>query len=291
MGAPPDPGGDASGAGGGKGLRDPNKQGGGGEERCRPLWNRLRKIDETIAALEKDLEKLQPPQPDEPGQPKEENPVEEPMPDVLWVWGHDLTIKPGRTYRYRCVVEVFNPLFAHKIDLMPEQQGLADQFTIASESSEWSPPVLAEPPLHVFITKANPAASAAGIGNVPLGSAIAEVFRFYNGQWWFEDFTVRPGDRVGQKEAARDRGEGDQPAQTIDFTTDWFVLDVVEDIAADKADTDLGRAALVVLQSLSAPDLTQYRSPRDEAQSEERDRLMDQVQATGQGALASASNK
>ena len=33
----------------------------------------------------------------------------------LWVWAHDMTVEPGKTYRYRMTLQLANPFFGHKI--------------------------------------------------------------------------------------------------------------------------------------------------------------------------------
>ena len=63
---------------------------------------------------------------------------EEQEESVIQIWAHDITIEPGRTYRYRFTVELYNPFFARKLDLIKEQHDLAESITLASQTSEWS---------------------------------------------------------------------------------------------------------------------------------------------------------
>ena len=54
--------------------------------------------------------------------------------DTIPIWAHDLDVKPESTYRYRCIVQVYNPFFGRKRQLVPQQVGLSDAFVLASES-------------------------------------------------------------------------------------------------------------------------------------------------------------
>ena len=40
----------------------------------------------------------------------------------MLVWTHDLSVEPGATYRYRCRVFLYNPLFARSRQLLEAQQ-------------------------------------------------------------------------------------------------------------------------------------------------------------------------
>ena len=110
--------------------------------------------------------------------------------DETMAWGHDLTVEPGRTYRYRFMIKVFNPFFGRKRSLVEDQQHLAESFTLSSAVSEWSEPIRVEPPLRVFITDASPPGN--GRFGPTLGKARAEVYRFYDGRQWMESFRVEP---------------------------------------------------------------------------------------------------
>jgi hypothetical protein len=167
------------------------------------------------------------------------------------------------------VMQVYNPLFGRKLELVKEQQPLAEQFTLTSEASDWSDPITVEPPLRVFVVNAQPP-NLGAMGSTGQGSAMAEVYRFHNGRWWLERFRVQPGDRIGQSKAAKG-------GEAVDYGTDWFLLDVVEALATDDQETKRGFGATAVLQSLSAPALTASHSPKDDYGDPERKRLLDEV--------------
>src|SRR5204863_10014559 len=125
----------------GKSLGGRSGQGGhkASELECEHLRQQIKTLTDKIDKLEAELAKLQ-------GEDQQEKKPEEPttqtatapMADELAVWGHDITIQPGKTYRYRFTVEVYNPLFAHKVALIDSQKPLAEKFTLASQTSEWS---------------------------------------------------------------------------------------------------------------------------------------------------------
>lgn len=248
---------------------------------CMSLRKKLKNVDDQIAKAKAELEKLAPK--DKPDTAKVDPKKDEPVGDEITVWAHDINIQPGHVYRYRLTVEVYNPLFLHKPDLMPAQQPMAEKFTISSQTSEWTAPIKAEPPLRVFVTDARPASQNTGVGTLPLGVAKAEVYRFYDGRWWKEEFSVYPGDHIGAEKAIRlsasDAKDKDKPklGTPINYNTDWFVLDVVEDLGAERQDVDHGSGAVVLLQSLTAEGVTELRSPRDDRVNPDRQFLSQQV--------------
>lgn len=258
-------GGEGFGSGGGRQVGGPAKPATPTNEReCRGLRNKLKRLKEQVERVEGELAKREAAAP-----AKDEIQADEPERlDDLLIWGHDINIQPGRTYRYRFVVEIFNPLFLRGNELLPAQRHLAEQFTLASAASEWSAPIVADPPLRLFVTNAKPVGTA--LGQLPAGTASAEVFRFRDGRWWQESFTVQPGERIGGVKGRQ---------STIDYSTDWFVLDVLPDISADQNELAQGLGAIVLLQSLSEDGVTQTRMPRMDASDPERAYLRQEVQA------------
>ena len=70
--------------------------------------------------------------------------------DEMLVWTHDLGVVPGASYRYRCRVLLYNPLFARSRQLLKAQQEFATAFTIESLTSDWSAPIEIKPPVDVL---------------------------------------------------------------------------------------------------------------------------------------------
>jgi uncharacterized membrane protein YgcG len=191
--------------------------------------------------------------------------------DELLVWGHDLEVEPGKTYQYRCRVRVYNPFFARKNMLVEEQQdlGLADRVALDSPVSPWSGEIRVSQSLRCFLTRAT-----VGDGTGNLGSARFEVYRLVDGKWRVSDVSVQPGERIGRPDA---KNGG------IDFTTDYYVIDVVEDIAGaakSEARPAAGgvreRRGMVVIGSVTEPGL-RIRIPADDMADPDRMKLREQA--------------
>lgn len=195
--------------------------------------------------------------------------------DVV-VWAHDFTIEPGKTYRYRLKVDVFNPFFARTLDLMPEQQDLAHDLTLSSQASEWTE-AKAIPPLKVFVTRATGPEVDRRTGDLGLGQTTIEVYRFFYGRWWMESFYLEPGDRVGREQELRDADPSAGP-QAIDYGTNWYVLDIVADIDADRETVERGLGARVLLQRIDDPGATRWFDPRETVGDWEREQLQEAVE-------------
>jgi hypothetical protein len=101
--------------------------------------------------------------------------------DML-IWATDETAQPGQTYRYRLVYKLKNPVFGIT-NLAPPP--MVNQFVIASQPSDWSPPVVAPPVTKFWVASVN-------------GSRTAlDVFRYNNGVWTpTKNMQVNPGDQV-----------------------------------------------------------------------------------------------
>ena len=197
--------------------------------------------------------------------------------DEILVWGHDITVKPGKTYRYRVSVSVYNPFFGKKRSLVQNQQDLAEQFTLNSEPSDWTPPVRIHPLRRVFITSA-----ASGGGQHGFGRAMAEVYLFHDGIQWMQRFPVQPGAAIGGVKKVRRPDDG--TTVDVDFRTSLFVLDIVEEIQTSR--NDRGRRATfrgeskVLLRDLDDPRILEMRDPRIEERDPERLRLQAKLPPT-----------
>ena len=238
------------GAGGGGGQLGGTATGGTSDRQQvrERLEQRLERVQETIERLQGQLEELR------PGYDPEAYTGEDISEQIIWA--HDITIEPGRVYRYRMAVEVYNPFFLRRIHLTEEQEHLAENFSMRSEFTEWSSPVESQRPVHVFVNRATaPSQERDGLLGSRIGSATIEVFRFYDGRWWEQSFTVQPGQRIG---SVREEGRGDDRRE-IDYSTDWFVLDILPDV--DGSGGREGSDAMVILQSLRTGEVREMRHP------------------------------
>ena len=226
----------------------------------------LKRIESEIARIEADLGAAAPKE----GAPAAAAPSLASK-DELLVWGHDLEVEPGKTYQYRCRVRVYNPFFARKNMLVEEQQdlGLADRVALDSPVSPWSGEIRVSQSLRCFLTRAT-----VGDGTGNLGSARFEVYRLVDGKWRVSDVSVQPGERIGRPDA---KNGG------IDFTTDYYVIDVVEDIAGaakSEARPAAGgvreRRGIVVIGSITEPGL-RIRIPAEDMADPDRMKLREQA--------------
>ncbi len=107
------------------------------------------------------------------------------------IWAHDVFVERGKTYRYRLVVVLNNPMFGQANVMVPEQKQWAEAAVIRSAPSEWSEPVRVDDETYFFITSAN----ATDRMN-RTASARAEMFIFKWGRWRKGDVQLEPGDRL-----------------------------------------------------------------------------------------------
>lgn len=230
--------------------------------RRRLLTNQFDRLTADVERLKAELAKLKPDAVASSAQDAEDLAKS----DSLLVWGHDLGIQPGATYRYRVRAEIYNPFFARKRQLTAEQAPLADAFTLRTEVSEWGEPVRIEPEVSFFLVDASP-----GEGRLGLGSARFEIFRYIDGERRRESFVVQPGDRIGDE---RSTGPG---RREVDFGTDWFVVDVVDGLPVEGRGEARNRTARVVVADSAGR--TMFRFPGLDSQSPLRVKFNDQVEA------------
>lgn len=201
--------------------------------------------------------------------------------DELLVWGHDLEVVPGRAYQYRCVARVYNPFFGKGNQLVQQQsdKGLASAFVMAASASDWSSEITVSPDVRFFVTRA-----LVGDGSLALGSAQVEVYKLLGGKWRRWESSVQPGERIGRVD---DRAGG----EAVDFSTDFFVVDVVEDLDSARAQQAAGkekRPGVVVVGSMSNPGM-ELRFPAFELEHPDRARLRGQADAAAAAAKDSGA--
>lgn len=133
------------------------------------------------------------------------------------LWFHDDSVTPGKTYRYRMRVKLWNRYVGRRSSLRDPTQ--ARSALLVGDWSLPSPPVTVAPRQHFFV------------GGPAIGEPAArvEVYNWYKGNWLKEDFKVRAGDIIGGVVETR-TGELDRDArpkkEKVDFSTGALVLDV-----------------------------------------------------------------
>lgn len=179
---------------------------------------------------------------------------------ALRVWWHDITARPGSTYRYRLAVGLYNPFFGRESRLAEAQQHLAASPIVLSEWTAWSEPVRVTPPQQFF--------AISGIYNDQIDdrSASFEIYSFTQGVHRVVAVTCRPGEPIGEMRtipAAEPGGAG----QEVEFATGAALLDVIQ---IDGGSTLNQRVRVVV----AMPDGSiQVLDPSDPAMEAERQRL------------------
>ncbi len=114
----------------------------------------------------------------------------------ITIVAHDLTAKPGATYRYRLSLGMTNPLFPWAANLLDDQKSLAEDPIVYTEPSDWSEPVRVAPQAQVFFTRASAGQDASAVGGFRAGDAAAEVFGLYYGHWRGSSSRLAPGDTL-----------------------------------------------------------------------------------------------
>lgn len=79
------------------------------------------------------------------------------------------------------------------------------------------------------------------------------------------------------------------PPVKIDYSSDWFILDILEDPAADAQELRNRTGALVMLQSLTNDTVVQVRVPRFDANNPELKRLREEVQFSDRAGTSRSS--
>ena len=192
--------------------------GGGNENKIERLRRKLAKAEEKLAELieEKEAVELQ------IEELKSESSIQEGesvLSGEIWVWGHDMEIEAGETYRYRMRILLANPFFGHKPSLYPQQHSLANSVELSTEQSDWSNPIEVQKSEQWFVKKAKTSQSSNTGKLFERGYISIDVFEFSDGVWTKKSRDIR----VGQPISVEGMEEG----------LGWFVLDVVEDVQGE----------------------------------------------------------
>lgn len=186
------------------------------------------------------------------------------------IWQADLGVTPGKTYQYRFVIKVLNPLYAKpmlpgKLDDPKSQRAQNyDKYLISSKPSEWSEPVLVPEMTRAYVRAATP--------NPKPGQVTFRVHRFSWGEWRAEEFIVRPGDAIGGVKRIDDPN---LPAVVdVNFETGMHCLDVDFDFKVKQGIVDRRVPRVLIVEG---PNVTARRIDLDkEAENQwQTDRALD----------------
>ena len=141
------------------------------------------------------------------------------MNGLLVFWAHDDTVEPGKSYRYRLRLGVFNPI-AGTNQFVKEDEGFKNKVVLWSDFSDITETVEIPERLYFF-----PLVKQKGGKGVTV-----QVFRYVMGYWYVKDFkNIEPGEAIGDiAETKREDGENDITIpEKIDYGTGAVVVDVV----------------------------------------------------------------
>lgn len=176
------------------------------------------------------------------------------------VWGHDIGVKLDGTYRYRAELRVYNPFFTNTGLLVANQKPLGEKPWLPTAVSEWSAPIRVAPRVSFFVTDA-----VLGDGRLGVGQATVELYTYTEGRRDMERLTLQPGDAIEYR-----GGSG-----TV--ATNYYLVDVLPDPAAERGGTDRRPAAIAIIQS-TAGETYEVRIPRAETDSMARMNLQDKLE-------------
>jgi hypothetical protein len=134
------------------------------------------------------------------------------------VWFHDDSVEPGKTYRYRTRVQLWNRYVGQMRAMKNPEDAKKD--IIRGEWSEPSDPITVTPTTHFFVSGSRATANTASV----------EVWKWLDGRWIKERFDVAVGDIIGGLVQNVKTGdyteEGEEEKRDVDFTTGAVVLDL-----------------------------------------------------------------
>ncbi len=188
---------------------------------------------------------------------------EDTSPEQMTVWAHDLSARPGTTYRYRIVVSLLNPLFKRDAQLNDQQRDqYANRLGLESDTSQWVE-VQVPPVRRFFLVHAN----------ADQHRGTVEVWYIFNGRPVNEHFDVEPGDPIGQPITLDFEGQ----SRTLDLSVGSVVVDLVSIRGTDA----LARRRNEMLYFDLAENELKRRSVELDEQSHERIRLRQEAAIAG----------
>jgi len=189
-------------------------------------------------------------------------------PDVWRVWALDVTVEPGKTYRYKLVAAVVNPLYGvngladdqleanrHMASLAPSQEDF--------DETDWTDPIVIAPKAQFFVVQARDS------------SVNVEVWRVFDGERVKEEFRVSPGDPIG--------GGVIRGAAAIDMRTGATVVDI------DRR-KDINGQVVFTLIFIDADGVLHERSVQEDQSSPDRRRLEQEFRDQREGILPGRPN-
>jgi len=155
------------------------------------------------------------------------------------IWAYDISAEPGKTYRYRARVVLFN-VFAHP-DVNRDElvdPAAAQKVALLGEWSQPSKPVTVADNRRFYLVGTDQRQ----------GLATVEVFRFQQGQWYKEQFRVGIGDEIGKVFKKNLLGR----TVDVDFRTGKVVVDIDYDRPVGRVSKTAGGTGFRLMVSRSS---------------------------------------
>ena len=142
------------------------------------------------------------------------------MDEPLTFWSHDDTVEPGKSYRYRIRLGVFNPI-AGTNQLSEQSKPFKDQVVLWGAFSDVTDAVEIPKILYFFPHDIQESSKTVTV----------KVSRYALGYWYSKDFMVKGGEGIGTvveyEPSEEEEDKGITVPDTIDYSTDITLLDVV----------------------------------------------------------------
>ena len=215
-------GGGGSGVGGGASGGASGGETSGTDKRKRlALTDKFRDLAKKVKVLTKELASPIT-KPIDPSENPEQGTAIESDVDFIDVWIHDLSVPLGKTFRYRCQVQIFNQFFGKEFLLVKEQLELAKEFAINTPWSQWSEPIYVPKKVMYFADSGTLGVSGAR------QSASFNVYTLRKGAWYKMD--PNPSFEPGQSIVFKEKLDSENSSATfVETDSGWFVVDVIDD--------------------------------------------------------------
>lgn len=141
------------------------------------------------------------------------------MNEPLLFWAHDDTVEPGKSYRYKIRLGVFNPI-AGTNQFYEQDESMKNKVILWSEPSNVTEIVNIPKTLYFFPREIQETAKAVTV----------QVSKYILGYWYNKDFTVKRGELIGNISEYKPTEEENSAVtvpKTVDYTTGAVLVDVI----------------------------------------------------------------
>lgn len=145
--------------------------------------------------------------------------VTHPETKVPALWFHDDTVEPGKTYRYRMRIKLWNRYVGLLRAMKDSEQ--AKQVVVTGDWSVPSEPITVRPSSYYFLSS----------GQEP-DVASFDVWKWRKGRWHRQRFDVKPGNVIGETRKIK-TGEYNEKGEEIETEVDFGTGAVLMDIRFD----------------------------------------------------------